>query len=136
MTPTAIFTEPATLTWEAGSGTAHPFDAFSALNDVVEGYGPNAVCLSCSVNNAATNSPFEKSIDITQTMLDCNPVLTAKATQPGPAVSVPYVYNGADLTFDYLSFFDETTINNCAILGCNVGDSCGDATTISETNIA
>ena len=48
---------------------------------------------------------------------------------------VPYLYNGADLAFDYLSFFDETPINNCAILGCNVGDSCGDATTISETNI-
>ena len=67
-------------------------------------------------------------------MLDCSPVLTAKATQPGPTVSVPYLYNGPDLSFDYLSFFDETPIASCAILGCNVGDTCGDATTISELN--
>ena len=67
VTPTVIFTEPATLTWDIASGTAHPFDAFSALNNVVEGYGPKAVCLYCTSNNAATSSPFQKSIDITQT---------------------------------------------------------------------
>ena len=78
--PTAIFTEPATLTWDSGSGSAHPFDGFSSLNNVVEGYGPHSVCLYCTSNNAATNSPFQKSLDITQTPVDCAPLLTAKAT--------------------------------------------------------
>jgi hypothetical protein len=55
---TAIFKEPATLTWDMASGTTHPFDGFSALDNVVEGYGPSSVCLSCTSNNAATKSPF------------------------------------------------------------------------------
>ena len=80
VTPTAIFTEPATLTWDSGSGSAHPFDSFSALNNVIEGYGPVSVCLYCTSNNAATNSPFQKSLDITQTPVDCAALLTAKAT--------------------------------------------------------
>ena len=41
---TPIFTEPTTLTWDSSSGTSHPFD-MSALNNVVEGYGPSPVCL-------------------------------------------------------------------------------------------
>ena len=135
MTPTAIFTEPTTLTWDSGSGSAHPFDGLTALNNVVEGYGPSSVCLYCTSNNAATNSPFQKSIDISQTEVDCSNLLTAKSVQPGPAVFVPYLYGGTELTFDYLSFFDETPITNCAVLSCNFGDTCGDATAISEPNI-
>ena len=68
-------------------------------------------------------------------MLDCSPLLTAKATMPVQGVLVPYLHAGADLSFDYLSFFDETPITNCAVFECNVGDTCGDATTISEPNI-
>jgi len=59
VTPTAIFTEPTTLTWDSAAGTTQPFD-LAALNNVFEGYGPMAVCLSCTSNNAATNSPFQK----------------------------------------------------------------------------
>ena len=134
VTPTAIFTPPSTLTWDSVSATAHPFDDFLALNNVIEGYGPHSVCLSCTSNNAAINSPFQKSLVITQTILDCAPLLTVKATPP-IAVQVPYLHLGADLTLNYLDFYDESPITNCEILGCNFGDTCGDATTISEPNI-
>jgi hypothetical protein len=75
VTPTAIFTDSTPATWDSASGTAHPFDGLSALDNVVEGHGPSTVCLQCISNNAVTNSPFEKSIVITQTKLDCSPLL-------------------------------------------------------------
>ena len=62
-------------------------------------------------------------------------MLLTSAAPPGPTVSVPYVHLGADLVFDYLSFFDETPIINCSVESCNLGDTCGDATIVSEPNI-
>ena len=57
----AIFTEPSTLVWEQSTGNPMPFDGLSALNNIVAGYGtttPIPICLYCTSNNAATNSPF------------------------------------------------------------------------------
>ena len=64
VSPTAIFTEPSTLTYDSADGGSIPFDTFSMLNDVVEGFGPVNVCLYCTVNNALTNSPFSKTLSI------------------------------------------------------------------------
>ena len=47
-------------------------------------------------------------------------------------ISIPFLDGGANLSKNYLDFFDETSISDCSYT-CNYGDSCGETTTILGT---
>ena len=75
-----------------------------------------------------------KTFTIDQTKLDCSGLLVPQDDTNPLVISEIYVFGGTG-TKTYLDFFTETPITNCADLGCNYGDSCGDLTTISGTNV-
>ena len=53
-----IFTSPTTLTWAAPPGGAPNPYILTALNDVIEGYSPQDVCLHCTSNNLQSITEF------------------------------------------------------------------------------
>ena len=49
---------------------------------------------------------------------------------------IPYVYGGADKTYEYSTFFGYKKDNACTNDGCNYGDTCNYETgSISVTNV-
>ena len=98
----------------------------TAIENVIPGYS-QVVCLQCTSNNAAP-SPFEKTYMITQSPLDCSPLLTAKAAL---TIDIPYLDGGSDLTKIHTDFFTVTATTECSVVSCNYGDTCGESTTIS-----
>ena len=63
--------------------------------------------------------------------MDCSALLVPKAQI---TISIPYLDEGADLSKNYLDFFDETPISGCSST-CNYGDTCGAATSISGSDV-
>ena len=61
-------------------------------------------------------------------------MLVLKAGAP-TAISIAYLDGGADLSKNYLDFFDETAVLGCSMT-CNWGDSCGAVSTITSPNVS
>ena len=131
--PNILNPVPALSSLSAPHTDTTPFQ-ITAANNVILGYGPSNVCLDCSVNNAASSS-FASTISIQQNKLDCSNFLQVNdSPAPLPSIQISYLYSGAALTKDYNYFFKTSAITDCAVLGCNIGDTCG-SSTISELSI-
>ena len=90
--------------------------------------------MRCTSNNLiAPLTEFTKDFTITQEKLDCSTLLS-NALSPS-SINIPYLDGGPVLTKSYTDFFATTPITNCAVLGCNYGDSCGDTTSITVPNV-
>lgn len=79
-------------------------------------------------------------ITVEQTELDCNPLLTELVPSPAKVIDIPYFYgagSAATKKLNTINFFKEDPITNCAILNCNYGDKCDEASGISvpDSNI-
>ena len=110
------------------TNAAYPWE-ITASNTIIAGYS-KTLCLKCTSNNAV--AAFENTFTIQQALLDCSALLYPKAQI---TISIPYLDRGAELSKNYLDFFDETQISGCSVLTCNYGDFCG-ASTISSPNVS
>ena len=67
--------------------------------------------------------------------MDCTPLLTELVPTPTKVIDIPYSYgagSAATMKLNTIDFFKEDPITNCAILNCNYGDTCDEASSILE----